>query len=85
MTTLGFRGLLAGSFAMTLALTAGASQGAQAWAAPSPALAAPDAPGLLDHLRARACAVSQGLSDRNEHAPAEQRRRECSRKHGIGD
>ena len=85
MTTLGFRGLLAGTFAMTLGLTAGASQGAQAWAEQAPALAAPEAPGLVEHLRARACAITQGLSARNEHASAEQRRRDCDRKHGLTD
>lgn len=85
MTTLGFRGLLAGTFAMTLALTAGASHGAQAWAGQSPALAAPDAPGLFSDLRARACAVAQGISGRNERASAEQRRRDCARKHGLAN
>ena len=85
MTTLGFRGLLAGTFAMTLALAAGASQGAQAWAEQAPVMAAPGTPGLVDHLRARACAVSRGLSNRNERASAEQRRQDCARRHGITD
>src|SRR5690606_20911528 len=85
MTTLGFRGLLAGTFAMTLGLTAGASHGAQAWSEQAPALAAPETPGLVDRLRYRACAVSQGLSRPSERASAEQRRQDCARKHGIAD
>jgi|GEM_PF-5030023 len=85
MSTLGFRGLLAGMFAMSLGLLAGASQGAQAWDEATAYVPADDGPGLLDHARARACAISQGLSARSERESAEQRRRDCNRRHGITD
>ena len=85
MSTLGFRGLLAGMFAMSLGLLAGASHGAQAWGGDGPLLSANEGPGLLDHARARACAVSQGLSVRSDRDAAEQRRRDCNRRHGIAD
>ncbi|ODS63491.1 MULTISPECIES: hypothetical protein [unclassified Arenimonas] len=85
MSTLGFRGLLAGMFAMSLGLLAGASQGAQAWEEAGAYAPADEGPGLLDHARARACAISQGLSVRNERESAERRRHDCNRRHGIDD
>ena len=80
MTTLGFRGLLAGFIALSLGAVAGASQGAQAWTPGDPA---PAGPGLMDHAKYRACLVSQGLSARTERQSALERRRECGLKHGI--
>ena len=85
MSTLGFRGLLAGFFIASLGLTAGASQGAAGWPAATPDAAAGEGPDWVGHLRARACAVTQGLSRHNERASAEQRRRDCERRHGLAD
>ena len=84
MSTLGVRGLLACVFAVSLGLLAGAGQADAAFPGDTP-VEAKASPGLLDHFRAKACAVSQGLSGRSDRASAEARRRDCDRRYGLDD
>lgn len=80
MSTLGFRGLLAGFIVFSLGAVAGASQGAQAW---EPLDTVPAGPSMLDRAKYHACLATQGLSARTERRSAQERQQECGRRHGI--
>ena len=83
MGTLGFRGLLASLFAMSLGLVAGASHGAQALAGLE---AAPvhESPGLLARAKAKACELSHAAAVRTDAHAVADRKQECARRHGLG-
>jgi hypothetical protein len=84
MGTLGFRGLLASLFVMSLGLVAGASHGAPALAGIESAPAHEAAgPGLLARAKAKACELSQAASARSDEHAAAHRREECARRHGL--
>jgi hypothetical protein len=85
MGTLGFRGLLASLFALSLGLVAGASHGASALGGigPEPAFEAP-APGLLARAKAKACELSHAATGRADQRAMADRKRECAIRHGLG-
>ncbi|WP_374604445.1 hypothetical protein [Arenimonas sp.] len=86
MSTLGIRGLLAGVFVLSLGLLTGASHGATGLAVSGEAWGDYAAgPSLLDRAQAKACEWSQGLSGRSDRLSADQRQRECARRHGLAD
>lgn len=85
MGTLGFRGLLAGLFAMSLGLLAGASHGASALGGieSGPVFEA-TAPGLLARAKAKACELSHAASGHADQRAMADRKVECARRHGLG-
>ncbi len=84
MFTLGVRGLLAGVFVLSLGLLTGASQGATGFTDTGSGWGgASSGPGLLDRVQAKACEWSHGLSGRSDRQAAEQRQRDCARRHGL--
>lgn len=83
MGTLGFRGLLASLFIMSLGLVAGASHGASALAGIEPAPAY-ESPGLLARAKAKACELSHAALVRTDQHAVADRKVECARRHGLG-
>jgi len=85
MSTLGIRGLLAGTFVLSLGLLTGASHGATGWAGVDDFASAPAGPSLLDRAQAKACEWSHGLTSRSDRRGTEQRRSDCASRYGLAD